>query len=918
MKEEENDRKHLIHELAAHREQVTFLENAATDYNAEVETLLDSLQDYVSIIDPDGKVVRINQGLLNCLGYKRNEITDTHFLDLYPLHARSELKGIVASLEVDKKHTFTLPVLSKAGKEIPLETTITRRYAGSKDLIFCISRDLTERKSTEGLLQEQVHFLQTLIDAVPTPIFYKSVDLKYLGCNKALEIWDGIARDDMINKTVYDLRPKDEADRHHKTDTDLLEKGGNVVYETLSCQADGNIHNSIISKGVFKRPDGTVGGIAGVILDITERKRAQEELEQQSRILDIMTSQMADMVYYKDRGFRYVFSSKPHCERILGCTQAECIGHTDKEIVRLYGRERIKGPGPEEVFGKSDREAKNAGKASKFEEMTTVNGESIWLEIYNTPLYDDNGDFAGIVGCSRDITDRKFSEQRLEESEERLRLLIEGSDDVITLQDREGRFLYYNGTRRYGFKGDTILGKTPYDVFLPEEASRMMEHLSYVFQSGQRMTTEEDIIRDEGRLWFNVKRYPIKDDISNIISVATISRNITDRKRMEEDLIKAQKLESIGTLAGGIAHDFNNILTVILGNITLAKMSIAEDNKAFKRLKDSEKATMRAKDLTQQLLTFAKGGEPFKRVIFINRLIEDTASLSLSGSNTRYEYKMADNLFPVEIDEGQIRQVIHNIAINAKESMPSGGVATIRTENVTLGSENNLSLKKGRYIKISIEDKGSGIPESYLSKIFDPYFTTKEMGSQKGTGLGLAICYSIVRKHNGHIGVESTVGVGSTFHIYLPAYQKELAMDTQIDKTFIGSKGRVLLMDDEEMIREITDEILSTLGYEVKFAKDGDEAIELFKKAKESDRPFHAVILDLTIPGGMGGKEAMQKILKIDRQVKGIVSSGYSNDPVMANYRKYGFSGIISKPFMIEELNEVLRHVIMDSNERTE
>ena len=586
-----------------------------------------------------------------------------------------------------------------------------------------------------------------------------------------------------------------------------------MSYEFEMSLPDGSRHTVINSKGVFHKPDGTPGGIVGVITDITERRESAEEKERQSRILDIMTGQMEDMVYYKDREFRYVFSSKPHCDRILRCSQEECVGRTDKEIMKKRGH------GPEDLYARSDKGTKKAGKPSKFEEMVTLGSKKVWLEIYNTPLYDEGGLFAGIVGCSRDITERKRSEQRLKESEERLRMLIEGTNDVITLQDKSGRFLYYNGTNRYGVGSGGFLGKTPYDVFQHAEAARMMENMTQVFETGRSLTTEEDVMRDGDRLWFNVNRYPIRDEKSNIVSVATISRNITERKRMEEDLIKVQKLESIGTLAGGIAHDFNNILTVMLGNITLAKMSIEAENKATKRLNDAEKATMRAKDLTQQLLTFAKGGEPFKKVVSLKRLVEESVNLSLSGSNVRCEYEIADDLYPVEIDEGQIRQVIHNVMVNAKEAMPSGGVVTIRAENMTLDAENDLSLEKGYYVRIDITDRGPGIPGTYLPKIFDPYFTTKEMGSQKGTGLGLAICYSIIRKHQGYIKAESKVGAGTTFAVYLPAYRKGHVSDRGDGAALAGHKGKVLLMDDEEMIREITAEILDALGYEAEFAR---------------------------------------------------------------------------------------------------
>jgi PAS domain S-box-containing protein len=873
-----------------------------------VESVFELLHEHVCAVGNSGDVVYINHALLDRLGFSKDEIVGQPMSRFHLMSGHTGFESVLSSIRAGCNKTVRAELVTIKGIRSAVETTIVCTKPGESKLFYCLIRDVVKREKTEGY--EYAHFLQSLIDAVPSPIYYKGTDLKYLGCNKAFVKWRGIGREELKGKRVHDIRPSDEADSHHREDLSLLEKGGNVVYESLYHQPDGRIHHVINSKGVFTKPDGSVGGIVGIILDVTERRKAEAELERQTHVLNLMTGQMKDMVYYKDSDFRYVFASKLHCENILMASQEDCVGHTDEEIAEL--RKDGGDWGPARIFAKSDRRAREAGQPSRFEEMVMVKGESVWLEIYNSPIYDENGEFVGIVGSSRDITERKRNEQRLRESEERLRLLIEGTDDVITLQDREGKFLYYNGTYTYGLEDGTILGKTPYDVFQLGEASEMMDHLRSVFETGQSLTTEEDVVRDGRRLWFNVKRYPIRDEESAIISVATISRNITDRKQMEEDLIKTQKLESIGTLAGGIAHDFNNILTVILGNMTLAKMSIAEGNKALKRLKDAEKATMRAKDLTQQLLTFAKGGEPFKRVIFINRLIEDSANLALSGSNVKCEYAMADNLFPVEIDEGQMRQVIHNIVTNAKEAMPSGGVVSIHSENVILGPQNDLSLRSGRYVRIAIQDKGPGIPEAYLQKVFDPYFTTKEMGSEKGTGLGLAICYSIVKKHHGHIRAESGAGLGSTFHIYLPGYQRDLAVDDQSGRANIQEKrGRVLLMDDEEMILEITAEILGTLGYQVVFARDGDEAVRLYRESKDSGQPFHAVILDLTIPGGMGGKEAIQKLIEIDPHVKGIVSSGYSNDPVMADFRKYGFSGIISKPFLIEELNEALRTVIV-------
>jgi nitrogen-specific signal transduction histidine kinase/CheY-like chemotaxis protein len=372
-----------------------------------------------------------------------------------------------------------------------------------------------------------------------------------------------------------------------------------------------------------------------------------------------------------------------------------------------------------------------------------------------------------------------------------------------------------------------------------------------------------------------------------------------------------EKIESVGVLAGGIAHDFNNLLTAILGNISLAKMETDPGAEAFKVLSQAEKASLRAKDLTQQLLTFSKGGAPIKKVASIIPLLRDCVPLAARGPHLRYEFSLADDLWPVEIDEGQIGQVIQNVVINAGEAMPGGGTIQIRGENVMVEKEKSrqgLSLVMGKYVKISIEDGGVGISEENLSKMFDPYFTTKSNGS----GLGLATTYSIIKKHGGYIEVESQIGVGTTFHIYLPASQKKIPPQKEIPTPppSPSRQGRILIMDDEEIVRYATGSLLAHLGYEVESARDGAEAIALYQKCKQTGQPFDVVIMDLTIPGGMGGKEAIQKLLEIDPEAKAIVSSGYSNDPVMADYKDYGFRGVVAKPYRIEELREVLHKII--------
>jgi two-component system cell cycle sensor histidine kinase/response regulator CckA len=390
--------------------------------------------------------------------------------------------------------------------------------------------------------------------------------------------------------------------------------------------------------------------------------------------------------------------------------------------------------------------------------------------------------------------------------------------------------------------------------------------------------------------------------------VVGLIENIGERLLLENERIKASKLESIGILAGGIAHDFNNLLTAIIGNISLARNYIEPENKATQRLQQAEKALQRTSELTHQLLTFSKGGDPIKTTVGIADIIEDSATFALRGANVRCQFSFADDLWRSEVDTGQFSQVIQNLVINADHAMPKGGTIIISAENYKSTSSNILPLKKGKYIKISVMDQGQGISQEDIPRIFDPYFSTKDDGS----GLGLAIVHSIVKNHDGHIEVESKPGKGTVFHIYMPASLKKVRFQkTDQDQIYKGS-GKILLMDDEEMIRDFGKELLVNLGYEIELASDGEEAVRLFQAAQKSGEPFDAVLMDITVPGGMDGKEAIQEILKIDPDIKAIVSSGYAKDPIMSNYKKYGFTGVVPKPYNAEEMSRELNRILAD------
>ncbi len=400
---------------------------------------------------------------------------------------------------------------------------------------------------------------------------------------------------------------------------------------------------------------------------------------------------------------------------------------------------------------------------------------------------------------------------------------------------------------------------------------------------------------------------PIFDRDRQLTGYIFVFRDISLEKKMEEETVKAQKLESIGLLAGGLAHDFNNILSGILGNAQLARLVHKKGQSIDKYLNGIESATQAATNLTHQLLTFAKGGEPVKKVFNINDQLIESVHFSLRGSNVKSAFFSDDDIWPVSADPGQINQVINNLTINADQAMPNGGIFKIQTKNEIIKENNkNLKLAAGKYVKIIFTDQGVGIPKENLSKIFDPYFTTKH----KGSGLGLASCYSIMEKHGGTITVQSTLGKGTTFTVYLPAYDGTLEESYEAEPELKEGQGKILVMDDEPYILDLMANFLHVLGYEPELVKDGKEAVTLYKKSLESGNKYAAVITDLTVPGGMGGKEVIRELLKLDSEVIGIVASGYSTDSVLANFQEYGFKGILQKPFKLEQVSQILHHVL--------
>jgi len=617
----------------------------------------------------------------------------------------------------------------------------------------------------------------------------------------------------------------------------------------------------------------------------------------------VLADQSPNMIFINMKG-KVVYANKK-CEEIMGYSREEfyspafdfmdLIVPEHKETIRANLGRHLKG---EEI--------------PPYEYAILSKGGSRIETIITTKLIEYEGNNA-ILGIVTEITNIKEVEKALRESETKYRDLYDNAPDMYHTLDKDGIITDCNETeaRMLGYKKEEIIGR-PVADFFTEESRRLFEKdFPDLNHEKSLFNIEREFVRKDGTTFpANLNVFSEHDENGKLTRTRTIARDITEIKQIQSELLKAQKLESVGILAGGIAHDFNNILTAIIGNINLAKISLRPEDLTYERLAEAEKACANASKLTHQLLTFSKGGEPVKKTLSLAGLIKDSAGLATIGSNVKCEITLADDLCPIEADEGQIGQAINNLVINAVQSMPKGGTVSISAKNTLMQKESGLPLKDGKYVQITVTDHGIGIPKGQLQKIFDPYFTTK----QKGSGLGLAITYSIIKNHNGHINLKSKPGQETAFYIYLPVSQKPLIERKSKEEEIIRGKGRILLMDDEEIVRTIAGEILRHIGYDVEFAINGEEAITAFKNSLDSGTRFDAVILDLTIPGGMGGKEAVKKLMEITPEVKAIASSGYHNDPIMANFREYGFKNVIPKPYKVSQLSELVYSVIADQS----
>jgi two-component system, cell cycle sensor histidine kinase and response regulator CckA len=636
-----------------------------------------------------------------------------------------------------------------------------------------------------------------------------------------------------------------------------------------------------------------------LLVEVEKMERRLSEVEASEKQYRETLEAVGDAISVQDTDFKILYQNQKH-KKLMG-------DQTGKFCYSAYKQ--------------NDNVCENCQLAKTFrdeevhtEERTCMTDQGpVHVEIAASPLRDAGGRIVGGIETVRDITERRKSEEALRLAEAKFRSIVEQSlIGIYILQDC--RFPYVNP------KAAEIFGYTP-DEFLSSVS------LSDIIHAEDRILVNENIRRRiQGEVktvhyTFKGKRKDgtiidlevqgMRTEFDGKPAIIGTILDITDRKKMEIERSRMQNLESLSAFASGVAHEYNNLLTAIIGNLSLAKMYAKPGYEVYDVLTEAEKASVRAKDLTSQLLLFADGSKTVRKVIYLKENLKEWVGSPLRDSSVKSDFFLQEDLWPVEADELQLRQVIDNIVINARQSMPDSGVIKVKAENMEVVAPSDLPLDKGRYVLISIEDQGAGIPENLLLNIFDPFYTTKEQSS----GLGLASSYSIIKTHNGHITVESKLGVGTIFHIYLPVSQRILTPIDETPKTFSLGKGRILVMDDEDIVRLVVSKLLSQCGYDAELARDGAEMLKIYKAARESGKPFDAVIMDLVIEGGMGGQEAIKYLLEINPHAKAIVSSGYSNAPVMSHFTEFGFAGFLAKPYRLEELGKVLHEVLGEKGE---
>jgi PAS domain S-box-containing protein len=887
-----------------------------TDYQGVVIDLNPAAQSFIGLIREETEGRKLSR-LLPFAGPKLTDIDSALYIALTTgsSHALPDPVSILSTTGMTRWMRVTARPLLDADKHIfaliLILTDVTTEYRTIREL----EKNPSRAETADKALKVSQELLQMFLQTNKASVFEDNFETGEMHCSPELFNKLGYPPEEhpkTIDAMLQLIHPEDqeqvaeEVGRHFAGQTDMYFAEYRIRRKDGTWEwCDGRGKISEWTK------DGRPRILLGISSIITDRKLKETKIRENEEKLRLAVDNSPIGICIIDDKGRYLSANQAY-QNLLGYSEAEFKQKTFFEVTSPKHLEENK-----RLFN-----AMVAGKAPGYQiekQYIRKNGIPVDVSVHATMARDKHGTSRFALALIEDITKRKRAERILRDNEEHLRTTLDSIGEGVISADCDGMITRMNRA------AEALTGWTPgadnihftqtLNLPDPEDAAFAGNLPTAIRNHGDLVESTRQMIliaKDGHRHLITLSAAPIQNQEGRTEGMVLVFRDVTERVRIEEELERMQRMESIGTLAGGIAHDFNNVLMGIYGNISIARQRLPKGHPALSPLKQAETSMNRATRLSTQLLTFARGGEPIKQAVELDRLVEDIVRFDLSGSNVRPVFVIPGGSWTAEVDKGQMQQVFSNLTINAREAMPHGGELHVKFEKIRPINGTTADPGTEPCIRITVQDQGTGIPPEFIKRIFDPYFSTKKTGS----GLGLATTYSIISKHNGQIDVRSTPGQGTSFTILLPA--STALTDTDHTPTKQGRQSgagvttKILVMDDEEMIREVMTESFEDAGFEIATAKDGKEAIQRYEQALHGDHPFDLLIMDLTVPGGMGGKEAIGEILALDPKAKAIVSSGYADDPAMANYARYGFKAVAVKPYPMDKLLATVRKVLID------
>jgi len=873
-------------------------ELAALRYGEELRrTLVERSDDLIFVIDGEDRVRYVNPAAAALFRSSPEEMIGRRRAELFPPDlSRQQASSVRRVLESGQPFSHDDWIVYPEGR-LWVNTRLLplRDAAGRVTMVLGISRDLSDRKRTEDALRASEASYRAIFAAANDAMFvHDGATGEITDANPRMCEMYGYAPQEILGK-LPGAFSSGEPPFTQENALARFRAAAAGVPQFFEWRVRNKAGDAFwVEVGLKKALVGGRESVLAVVRDISKRKRAEDALRESEERYRAIFEQAADSVVLLDTGTGALLDFNDRAHEGLGYTRGEFSALTLGQIDAIES--------PEETVQHCAKVVREGADAFETKQRTK-SGEVRDVQVRARRISIRGRDY--ILGVWHDITDRKRAEEGLRLSELQYRSTLDSLGDAVHVLDRDLRIVLINQAFRdwmealrlpVDVEGRTVLEVFP---FLPE---RVRDEYRQVFDTGKALVTEEATRVGAREIITETRKIPVFEG-DRVARVITVVRDITERRKFEQELLKTQKLETIGLLAGGIAHDFNNLLAGVLTNLAVARQKASGDPSLGRALAEAERAAYRARGLTQRLLTFSGGGDPVRQSLALGPLLRETAEIVLAGSDVRCGLAVPDALWPAHADAQQIGQVLQNLLINARQAMPDGGTVALEAENAEVGPDNPLRLSAGRFVRIRVADHGVGIAPEDLARVFDPFFTTKE----SGTGLGLTASYAIVKKHGGAIDVQSQPGVGTTVHVYLPASDAPPAPPPPVAPA--GPCTRILLMDDDVILRRGARRLLRQHGYDVECARDGAEAVRLYAQAREAGEPFDAVILDLTVAEGMGGEECARALRALDRGVKAIACTGYAEDDVLAGLRAGGFGAFLRKPFSPEELADALRRI---------